>query len=475
MRKIPDTLLLAGTFLLFAFLEIWKIGSVSVFEWDEARYGIHALGMIQNDDFVNYYYLGTLDIRTGKPPLANWLIAGQYLIFGKNEWALRFHSVWATLLWFWVAWRLVSAYKTPRFACLTLLLLAATNGIIGFHVGRTGDADALLILFETAAVYFYLQYLDVGRPKALLWVGPLLGLGFLAKSVAVFFLLPGLFLYTLLRGRVRSVLFEKNGWITAGGFLVFPAIYFGLIHFWGEKWETSSYGGDSLWTTMLSFDILRRFTENIAEGSYDPLHIVHVLDINFNLWNYLFYLAVGWFGWRFWHTRDRWRARLCAPENRLLTLSFCIIISLSVLLTVSYNKHQWYFAPAWLFVAVVTVDFLMRVGKKYPQVHAVWAVLLVFTLSRKIVDTHAPDTRLRDFFRAHQARLASAEKIYTHPAIPQHYHLYLAWSNPHIGFVGESRPNPRALYFLEQKDVVARQLKPLDCIDGFCIAAGKNE
>lgn len=457
-------------FVIIIILETWKIGEFSAYEWDEARRGIQAMGMLRNHDLINYYYLNELDTWTAKPPLTSWLICLSYKLWGFNEFALRFHSLVATILFFIYSYHLIRLYKSQNFALITILSLAACNGIIGFHVGRTGDADSLLLLFVTSSAYYFLKYHDFNDKKAIFFSAIALGFAFYAKGFACIFLLFGLILYSAIQKKIIRLF---SDWRIYAGVLIwfcFIGSWFVLVKQFGKQYEASQFIGNNSWTTMIYYDIIGRFSGNISEGEYDLFHVFHVLDIRFNLWNYLFYLALIYFGIKLYKRKKAIREILRSSENRLLLLSFCTSFCLFLIISLSYNKHQWYLAPALLFISIITMDFIFRLKKHRKWINYALIALFSFTILHKFFEHNNPKNEISLFFKNHKELLSQKDQIFVSEYVPQNYILYLTWLNNTSFWKGSSDFGKNSIVFLRKKTAEKRNLKIINCLDGFCIA-----
>ncbi len=182
------------------------IGTVSLSEWDESRNGMNAFEMYHNGDYVNSYYAGELDTWNAKPPLVIWLIVASYKIFGFNEFALRLVSTLATMLFFYVLFRLVELFDTALTAFITCLILLSCKAIIGWHVGLNGDFDATLVLFLTLSAYSFYRYAENGDKNQILLTALYTGLAFYTKGSAAFIFLPGFLLYLLISGNLKNTI-----------------------------------------------------------------------------------------------------------------------------------------------------------------------------------------------------------------------------------------------------------------------------
>ncbi|HFA49391.1 MAG TPA: phospholipid carrier-dependent glycosyltransferase [Bacteroidetes bacterium] len=150
-------LILSAFLLLFAFI---KLGQHPIYPWDEARTGVNAIEMLINHDWVNLHYAGQPDHWRAKPPLVVWCVAGSFSLFGFNEFSLRLPSAIAIIFAFFFTYKTIRLYKNEKFAFWTCMMLLTAKGMIGWHVGRTGDFDAMLVFVLLAGLYnFPLMFL----------------------------------------------------------------------------------------------------------------------------------------------------------------------------------------------------------------------------------------------------------------------------------------------------------------------------
>ncbi len=78
------------------FVSFYRLGSVSLFDVDEAVFAEATKEMVQTGNWITPTYNG--ENRYDKPILFYWLMAGSYKIFGVNEFGARFPSASAGLL-----------------------------------------------------------------------------------------------------------------------------------------------------------------------------------------------------------------------------------------------------------------------------------------------------------------------------------------------------------------------------------------
>ena len=164
----------------------WRLGSISLFDFNEGFYVEAAREMYLRGDYVTPQVNGAFFFD--KPPLVLWLAAGSFHLFGVTEFAARLPVAIAAALMVFLTYFFASRYfgrKTGLFAGAIM----GANPLV-FFTARQMTMDIVQSLFFCAAmVGFFLGYTaKTARGKNwyyVLWVS--CGLGYLAKSI------PGLF------------------------------------------------------------------------------------------------------------------------------------------------------------------------------------------------------------------------------------------------------------------------------------------
>jgi 4-amino-4-deoxy-L-arabinose transferase-like glycosyltransferase len=82
--------------LIAVFISFFRLGSVTLFDVDEAVFAQATKEMIENADWITPTYNG--ENRYDKPILFYWLMAASYKVFGINEFAARFPSALSGVL-----------------------------------------------------------------------------------------------------------------------------------------------------------------------------------------------------------------------------------------------------------------------------------------------------------------------------------------------------------------------------------------
>jgi len=137
-------------FLLMVYCFAFQ-GARGLFEPDEGRYSAVALQMIKSHDWLTPRTHPQHEHWT-KPPLAYWAIAGSLLIFGINEFAVRFPNALAFFVSIIAAFYLGKVF-TPKRPWIVSLIFATF--LFPATVCNGATTDYLLTMWETLAVCFF--------------------------------------------------------------------------------------------------------------------------------------------------------------------------------------------------------------------------------------------------------------------------------------------------------------------------------
>jgi len=200
---VANRLILAAellfVFALCYFPLCYRIDALTIRQWDEARNAVNAIEMLQNHKFLVRYYDGQPEVWEVKPPLLTWLQVISLNIFGFNQLAIRFPTVFATFMTvLFLIWYFGKYHHNRYIGYTSALILVTSQGYIDRHIARTGDHDALLILITTVVIFLYHEFLvsKANKNFTVIAFSILFIIGVLTKSIAVFFILPGLLLST---------------------------------------------------------------------------------------------------------------------------------------------------------------------------------------------------------------------------------------------------------------------------------------
>jgi len=144
---LPAVILVVAGLYLYA----WGVGSYSLWDPWEPKYGQAMREMVDRRDFVTPYYDG--DIRWTKPILIYWAMYVPILIGGNNEFTVRLPSVIAAILGILVVYYFLAKLRNRRTAMVAACVLGTMPQY--FYMARQAMPDMLLAFFLCAAMGFF--------------------------------------------------------------------------------------------------------------------------------------------------------------------------------------------------------------------------------------------------------------------------------------------------------------------------------
>jgi 4-amino-4-deoxy-L-arabinose transferase-like glycosyltransferase len=339
-------------FCLAVLLVFFRIDTYPVQEWDEARRGINAHLMNIHQDYFNYRYVDTFDSFNTKPPLFTWTVALSFKLFGCSNFALRLPSAIYFLAFLILTYNFLRLRVQAYTLYYCLLILIAVEGVLGLHVARSGDTDMMFILFLTLFLIHIYKAVIEQQQQSLYLSLLFIALAFLTKSFAIALILPGILTWIgLYRSRIHL---PKRSGLKAAilALLLLCVIVFILVHFQNKGEEDIL--SQNLLIGMFFNDAVTRFTDASFEFGYKWDYLPVVLDTKFGPIIYVFYaLAITYLIKN--KLADVWSI---LKANALLSLMVLSFLSVSVVLLISQNKHQWYIAPAIFPLSFITARLI---------------------------------------------------------------------------------------------------------------------
>lgn len=271
----PSAGLLLGL-LLGAFLFFFKLGSVPLFDWDEAVYAEVTREMLETGDYLTPRYNGNPFFD--KPVLLYWLMAIPFKLWGPTEFAARFWSAASGVGLLAITYLFGATVASARVGLLSLLILAsAIEFVVLSHAALT---DMLLTFFIAATLYcFYLGYREparAGRGWILAAYG-LMGLAVLTKGpVGAVIPIGTVTIYLLATGRLREGLIHAH-----------PILGLGLFFLVALPWYAAiirTHGWFFAEDFFLEHNI-RRFTGVIGGHAGTPFYYLGILAVGFFPWS----------------------------------------------------------------------------------------------------------------------------------------------------------------------------------------------
>lgn len=329
---------------LSACVVLFQLQTAPIYQWDESRLAINALEMYHNGYSWVTTYLGQPDHWNTKPPLMIWLQVSAMHLFGPTEFALRLPAALAILGTVWILLAFLEQQKAPHpWPLLAAGVLLLTPGIMRYHVARTGDYDALLVLWTTAGSLTYYRALHQENRTLIFWALFLFSMGALTKGIAGFLVGPALLGYTLYQKKLRWVLGSYQTWLGVLALFGLPVLYYII-----REAQDSGY-----LDAMLHEEITGRYGQVVAGYGGGPAYYLEVfMDYRqYSYWMLLFLPGV-YLGLR--------------NKNSRKVVGFLGIVVLTTLLvlTMAKTKFNWYNAILYPFMAPITAFTLYQIYQK---------------------------------------------------------------------------------------------------------------
>ena len=205
---------------IFGYLNIFPIRL-----FDESRLANNAYEMLKNGDFIVTYYKGIPDMFNTRPPLMIWLQVLSMKFIGVNELSVRLPAAFATL--FTCIVLLMFSLKFLKefwFGFIAVIVLITSHGYVCEHVSRTGDYEALLILFTTLSGLLFFAFIETKKNKFLYLFFVFTAFAVLTKSVTGLLFMPALLIYSLIQKQFLPTLRNKHFYF---GIMIFVVLTLG--------------------------------------------------------------------------------------------------------------------------------------------------------------------------------------------------------------------------------------------------------
>jgi 4-amino-4-deoxy-L-arabinose transferase-like glycosyltransferase len=377
--KIPSKIFPLILLLLIVYFPLFlHLDTMPYRIWDESRLAVSAFEMLHTHNYWVVTFGDVPDLWSVKPPLMIWVIAISFKLLGYNALALRLPSALFGLATILVVYDFCRKdLRNPLLSFLSVFVLVTTAGYMDYHVTRTGDYDALLILCQTLFVIHFARhhFLNTHPSKNLYWSAFWLALALMTKGVAALFLLPSLVICLLLEGKL--ILYFKNKHTYIAVMIAFTPIlaYFG----WREHLSAGylqAVWDMELFNRYLQGDgdahIIRQSLLEKIEHYWDALY-----DDDFKPWLYLLPVSVISI------------YQLSNVFHRKILLFFlCNVLTIILLITFSSSKKGWYEAPIYPYLAILVGQALVWLAQFFEIIlqnnkHLVvkcglWSMIILF-------------------------------------------------------------------------------------------------
>jgi 4-amino-4-deoxy-L-arabinose transferase-like glycosyltransferase len=252
------------------FVSTFRLGSVTLFDGDEAVFAEATKEMVQSGDYITPTYNG--EVRYDKPIFFYWMMGLSYKVFGINEFGARFPSAVAGILLAMALFYFVRHFYSDNRALYAGLSMTAS--LYFFVYSRASVTDMVLTLFITLSLFsFYLSL--KWRARFIYGFYLFSALAFLTKGlIGIVFPFAVAFIFVLVTEGIRGLkkVFNQKG------LLLFMIV--------GGPWYAAQFAihGDEFFQQFFMKHHFKRYTDVIS-GHKGPIYY------------YVAALAVGLFPW----------------------------------------------------------------------------------------------------------------------------------------------------------------------------------
>jgi 4-amino-4-deoxy-L-arabinose transferase-like glycosyltransferase len=361
------SLLVACYFVFF-----FNLGSTSINRWDESRIAINALEMTLNGNWVVTHFDRQPDLWNTKPPFFIWWVALSMKLFGYNEFALRFPSAIAALATTIIIFYFGKNYFNDlKIGLCSALVLITSTGYVGEHVARTGDYDAMLVLWITIYSLILFSYLEsINKKNIYLVIATIsLILAVLTKSIAGVLVSPGILIYAAIQKKLKQLLFNRQSLLLLGCFLGAIAGYY-LIR---------EYLGSGYIQAVIKNEFTGRYLNVIENNDRPFLFYLKDLRKTFFPWIYILFFCVV-----ITYFSHNYRVKKFTIFGAVYLSCFLLVISFA------QTKLPWYNAPFYPITSLIIglgisdfLNFLIKISRikksYYRQLFCTIVIFLIFS------------------------------------------------------------------------------------------------
>ena len=344
--KYSDILLVAVLILCGLYLYMWGIGSYSLWDPWEPKYGQAMREMADRKDFITPYYDDY--IRWTKPILIYWAMYVPILIAGNNEFTVRLPSVIASMLGVLTVFFILKKLRNKRTAMIAACILGTMPQY--FYMARQAMPDMLLTFFLCAAMGFF-AIARFGRDHnklyfILFYVS--VSLAFLTKGpVACVIVFCAILLFWMISFDLKRLFSLKtivsdlrnlfNDYHIVLGFLIFLVI--------SSPWYVTMLikHGHSFIDTFVKYENIARFKEPIR--GHHGLFTYYIQTIFHGMYPWGCMLPAG--------IIFLFHGRMGSEEEKQRWYYLSWFISIFVIFSIAGTKQQHYFLPITPVAAIL--------------------------------------------------------------------------------------------------------------------------
>ncbi len=325
-----------------------ELGKLPIRIWDEGRQAHNAFEMFQSRNYWVPTFDGIPDTFGTKPAVLIWMQVWSMMLFGVNEFAIRFPSAVCTSLlsigMMLFAWKY---FKSYWIAILCGILLLTSEALIRTHVARTGDYDAPLACFTGLGALTYFIFLDNQKRAFLYSTFLFFALAVLMKGTAGLLFLPSLFIYTLTQKKLLPLLKEKHTYLGILLFLILVAGYY-----------------------IIRNEAQPGYWDLVVKSEWKSMYLKPAQGHDADFWFYIINGVNQWFRY-YWYFVVAGLISYFLIEDikvkKIILFSFIILFGFLLIISLSATKLFWYDAPVYIFVVLICAGFFYYLNQLWEK------------------------------------------------------------------------------------------------------------
>ncbi|MCX6810983.1 MAG: glycosyltransferase family 39 protein [Candidatus Berkelbacteria bacterium] len=318
--------------VVFVFACFWKLGNCGLADWDEAIYAEISRNVLHGH-FFTLFWNGANWFQ--KPPMAFWLQAGAFKLFGVSEFSARFVSATSGVILAWITYIFSRKLFNQKIAIIALLLFVSDTFLLFYS--RFGTTDVLVACLATAALYFF--WLSEERKT---WLYPfflLIGLAVMTKGPAGLSPLLIIIIYLIITRQFLSYFKNIHAWI---GILLMLVVMLPWHIYMLEKF------GLGFWQQYYSYQIVLR-SKVAIEGHTGPWY--------FYLQSISRYLPIVIFLPLFFLVP---KETVKKYQNPIIFIALWLIVQFITIQSVA-TKIEWYILPVHLPLVITLAVIIFSI------------------------------------------------------------------------------------------------------------------
>lgn len=258
--------------------------------WDECYHALVSKNLLSDflkptlyqNPILDYNYTSWTSnhIWLHKQPMALFLIASSFELFGTNEIALRIPSVLTSTISIYFTYKIAKFFFNKNVALIAAFLFSVNGLIIELAAGRvaTDHVDSIFLFFILLSILFVTEYSRTGKTQVIFWLGLSIGFAILTKWLTSLIVIPIWLLIAYNNNNLKVLIRHFILLVIVVSFVCLPWQFY-IIY---------KYPLESSWEYSYN---TRHFTEAIEGHCGGFLYYLNIMRINYGE---LVYIPLMW-------------------------------------------------------------------------------------------------------------------------------------------------------------------------------------